>query len=195
MFVGWCKATSLSLNGEQQLLGDNDKDIFLEVQLYWEVKSFNFALCSDWVEVFRHIAGVAQGKATSVSRSTTKTLWLFHWHPDEDLMGNVATIEWYVAQIFVSPSGSLHSVFCAMMRYEIWGCIFLIIQHSVLYWIFMMVSCVLGRLVTSILSHRAFQKGSCTKVNNPHWEYYDQNQLSPFMRLCVTLQIAPWDGP
>lgn len=123
---------------------------------------------------------VSLSVSLSVSRSTIKILWLFQWHPHEDFRGNASTNEWNVAQISVSPSGSLPFVFCAMMWYEIWACIVLIIENTLIL----------------ILSHCAFQKGSCTKVNNPHWEYYDQNQLHPpFTLLYVTLQIVPWDGP
>lgn len=185
MFVGWCKATSLSLNGEQQLLGDNAKDIFPEVQLYWGVKSFNFTLCSDWVRVFSHIAGQAQGKATSVCQlvclSVAPPLRSCDYS-NGTLMRISGEMPQQLSEMWLRYSCLPQDpfTFCAMMWYEIWACIFLIIENTLIL----------------ILSHCAFQKGSCTKVNNPHWEYYDQNQLHPpFTLLYVTLQIVPWDGP
>lgn len=87
---------------------------------------------------------VSLSVSLSVSRSTIKILWLFQWHPHEDFRGNASTNEWNVAQISVSPSGSLPFVFCAMMWYEIWACIVLIIENTLIL----------------ILSHCAFQKGS-----------------------------------
>lgn len=174
MFVGWCKATSLSLNGEQQLLGDNAKDIFLEVQLYWGVKSFNFTLCSDWVRVFSHIAGQAQGKATSVCQlvclSVAPPLRSCDYS-NGTLMRISGEMPQQLSEMWLRYSCLPQDpfTFCAMMWYEIWACIFLIIENTLIL----------------ILSHCAFQKGSCTKVNNPHWEYYDQNQLPPPLHATV----------